>query len=72
MVKSQVPMWEQDIGIHRPTKETTTPRSGGTRAKTASSTSAGKKSAVGIQPKKKHTKKQFDSRHKSAKSNQML
>ncbi|XP_060591868.1 centrosomal protein 15 kDa-like [Ruditapes philippinarum] len=69
MVKSQVPMWEQDIGIERPTKErTTTPRASGTRAKTTHSTSAGKKSSVGVQPKKKHTKKQLDARQKSAKS----
>ncbi|XP_053379317.1 uncharacterized protein C3orf14-like [Mercenaria mercenaria] len=67
MVKSQVPMWEQDLGIQRPSSERATPGDAGTRPKTKHSPSTGTKS-VGIQPKKKQTRTQHDARQKSTKS----
>lgn len=70
MVKSQVPMWEKDIGISRPSTARTTPRDMGTRPKTPRTSAAetGTRSPLGVQPKKKMSKKKHDARQKSSKS----
>lgn len=77
MVKSQVPMWEQDLGITRHQTTRSTPRDKGTRpaaqesgsrSKTPSSKAAESKSPLGIKPKKRQSKKKLDERHRAAKT----
>lgn len=70
-------MWEQDVGISRPSTSRSTAQDTGARSKTPrtprtpneesiNSQIIGAKSSTGIQPKKLQTKKQHDARLKAS------